>query len=69
MVFEQIDLLTPDEVATMLRVHPSTVRHWLRVGTIRGIVLTVGEKRGRERRWYRVPRPIVEHLLRGGGDQ
>lgn len=67
-VFED-DLLTPDEVATVLRVHPSTVRHWLRNGTISGIVLTVGEKKGRERRWYRVPRTIVEHLLRCGSNQ
>ena len=50
------DLLTPKEVAELLRVHPATVTRWIRLGQIRAVRLPAGT--------YRIPSEEVERLLR-----
>lgn len=48
------DLLTPEEVATQLRVKPATIRAWCRSGRL--VALRVGKQ-------WRVRRDSVELLL------
>lgn len=36
---EENQYLTPEEIAKVLRVHPKTVREWLREGTLKGLRL------------------------------
>ena len=50
------DLLTPGEVAKMLRVSPDTVTRWIRLGQLRAAKLPSGT--------YRIARKDVEKLLR-----
>ena len=50
------DLLTPGEVAKMLRVSPDTITRWIRLGQLRAAKLPSGT--------YRVARKDVEKLLR-----
>ena len=54
------DLLTVHEVAEQLRVDPSTVRHWIRQGSLQGVILP-DESHKRPR--YRVRRDTLEQLL------
>ena len=49
-------LLTVAEVAQRIRVHPESVRRWIREGRLRGIAL--GARAG-----YRVPENEVERFL------
>jgi excisionase family DNA binding protein len=51
--------LTVDEAARRLKVHPETVRRWLRRGAMRGALI------GGDRAGYRVPATEVESRLRG----
>ena len=51
--------LTVREAALRLRVHPETVREWLRRGKLRGRLIG-GTKSG-----YRIPESEVERLLLG----
>jgi excisionase family DNA binding protein len=48
------DLLTPNEVAELLRVHPATVTRWIRLGLIEAMRLPGGT--------YRIPRSELERL-------
>jgi len=50
------DLLTPGEVAKMLRVSPDTITRWIRLGQLRAAKLPSGT--------YRIARKDVENLLR-----
>src|SRR5262245_32132851 len=50
------ELLTANEAAKLLRVHPSTVRRWVGLGQIPAVRLPSGQ--------IRVPRQAVERLLR-----
>ena len=50
------DILTPGEVAKMLRVSPDTVTRWIRLGRLRAAKLPSGT--------YRIARKDVEKLLR-----
>jgi excisionase family DNA binding protein len=50
------DLLTPGEVAKMLRVSPDTITRWIRLGQLRAAKLPSGT--------YRIARKDVEKLLR-----
>jgi excisionase family DNA binding protein len=34
-----MEYLTPEEIAAILKVHPKTVRDWLRAGELKGIRL------------------------------
>lgn len=52
------ELLTIDEVAAWLRVHPETVRRWLRTGELQA--LKIGGT-------YRVPRSVVLARIGGAG--
>jgi excisionase family DNA binding protein len=54
-------LLTVPEVAERLRVHPETVRVWLRQGKLKGIRIG-GTKAG-----YRIPSSELDRLLGGSG--
>lgn len=36
---EENQYLTPEEIAKVLRVHPKTVREWLREGALKGLRL------------------------------
>ena len=56
-------MLTVAEVAERLRVHPETVRIWLRQGKLKGVRLG-GTKAG-----YRIPASEVNRLLRREPDQ
>ena len=53
------ELLTVDEAATRLEVHPETIRRWIRSGAMRGNLI------GGDRAGYRVPASEVELRLRG----
>jgi excisionase family DNA binding protein len=53
------DFLTVDEAATRLKVHPETIRRWIRSGAMRGNLI------GGDRAGYRVPASEVELRLRG----
>jgi excisionase family DNA binding protein len=55
------DLLTVHEVAEKLRVDSSTVRRWIRNGSLEGITLPHPGKR----RIYRVHQRILDQLLNG----
>jgi excisionase family DNA binding protein len=52
--------MTVREVAEALRLHPDTIRDWLRAGRIRGVRL------GGPRAGWRIPRSEVDRLLREG---
>lgn len=57
-------LLTVEQVAKHLQVHPETVRRWLRGGRLRGVRLG-GSKLG-----YRVSEDDLEHFVaESGNDQ
>lgn len=56
-------LLTVEQVAERLQVHPETVRRWLRTGRLRGVRLG-GSKLG-----YRVSEEELERLITRGGDE
>jgi excisionase family DNA binding protein len=51
------ELMTVDEVATMLRLDPQTIRKWLRLGTLPGFRL------GSKQAGWRVRRSEVEQFL------
>ena len=52
-------MYTVPEVAERLRLHPQTVREWLRIGKIQGVRLG-GTKAG-----WRIPDSEVARVLRG----
>jgi excisionase family DNA binding protein len=54
--------ITVQEAAEQLRVHPQTVRLWLRAGKLRGRLIG-GRKSG-----YRIPASEIERLLSPDGD-
>jgi excisionase family DNA binding protein len=56
------ELLTVDEVARRLKLHPETVRRWIRAGKLRAIRL------GSDRAGLRIRASEIQRLL-GGGDQ
>ena len=53
------EFLTVDEAATRLKVHPETIRRWIRSGAMKGNLI------GGDRAGYRVPASEVERRLRG----
>lgn len=53
------EFLTVEEAAKRMKVHPETVRRWIRSGQMRGALL------GSDRAGYRVPSSEVEMRLRG----
>ncbi|HLG75486.1 MAG TPA: helix-turn-helix domain-containing protein [Ktedonobacteraceae bacterium] len=55
------DLFTVSEVADMLRVDYTTVRRWIRQGTLEAVVLPRGNAR---RRNYRIRRATLDALLK-----
>lgn len=52
-------MLTVTEVVERLRVHPQTIREWLRTGKIKGVRLG-GTKVG-----WRIPESEIQRLLKG----
>jgi len=52
-------MLTVPEVVERLRVHPQTIREWLRAGKIKGVRLG-GTKIG-----WRIPESEIQRLLKG----
>jgi excisionase family DNA binding protein len=52
------ELLTVSEVARILRVDDTTVRRWVKQGTLEGVLLP-----GVRRQGYRVKRETLEKLL------
>ncbi len=53
------DLLTVDEVARVLRVDSTTVRRWIKQGTLDAVILPhVNERQG-----YRIKRATLDKLL------
>ncbi|MGS2645947.1 BldC family transcriptional regulator [Streptosporangium sp. G12] len=55
------DLLTPGEVAALMRVDPKTVTRWAKAGKLPSILTPGGHRR--------VPRAAVDALLRGDSPQ
>ena len=53
------EFVTVDEAAKRLKVHPETIRRWIRSGAMRGNLI------GGDRAGYRVPASDVELRLRG----
>lgn len=51
------DLLTLNEVAAQLRLHPESVRRWLREGKIHG------RRLGPTRAGWRIPRSEINRIL------
>jgi len=60
MVMVDEELLTVKEVATRLKMHPETVRIWLRSGRIRGTQL------GGTRLGWRIPESEVRRIVTEG---
>lgn len=56
LAMKKDELLTPDEVAKILKVHSETVRRWLREGTLSGIKL------GKSLRW-RIKREELDRYI------
>lgn len=54
--------MTVQEAADQLRVHPQTVRHWLRQGKLRGRLIG-GRKSG-----YRIPETEIARVLSPDGE-
>jgi excisionase family DNA binding protein len=54
------ELLTVREVADRLKIHPETVRTWLRAGRIHGTSI------GGRRLGWRIPASEVQKLIAGG---
>lgn len=54
-------LLTVPEVAGRLRVHPESVRRWVRQGRLHGVLF------GGTRTGYRIPESDVERFIATGG--
>ena len=52
-------MLTVAEVVERLRVHPQTIREWLRTGKLQGVRLG-GTKVG-----WRIPESEIQRLLKG----
>lgn len=53
------DLLTVAEVARILRVDDTSIRRWIKQGTLEAVVLPhVNERQG-----YRIKRAVLERLL------
>jgi excisionase family DNA binding protein len=50
------EYLTAGDVATLLKVHPETVKNWLRSGTLAGVILS-------DRAGWRVRRSDVDRFL------
>jgi len=50
------EYLTAADVAALLRVHPETVKNWLRAGTLSGVILS-------DRAGWRVRRADVDRFL------
>lgn len=59
---EQEELLTVTEVAKVLRVDTTTVRRWIRDGTLEAVMLPT---RG-ERHTYRIRKATIDAMLEGG---
>ena len=57
------ELLTVDEVARRLKLHPETVRRWIRAGKLRAISL------GSDRAGLRIRASEVQRLLGAGGQE
>lgn len=55
-------LLTVPEVAEWLRVHPESVRRWIRQGRLRGVLL------GGTRAGYRIAQSEVQRFITAGPD-
>ena len=51
----QHEYLTPEEIAEKLRIHPDTVRRWIRTGALKGV--KVGPRQ------WRVTRESIEAFL------
>ncbi|MBV9170090.1 MAG: helix-turn-helix domain-containing protein [Chloroflexi bacterium] len=52
-------LLTVDQVARQLQLHPATVRRWIKTGKLHGISL------GSDRAGWRIRRSEVQALIQG----
>jgi len=52
-----MDLLTVEEAAKTLKIHPVTLRNWLRKGKIRGVKIS--------HRGWRIPESALEEFLKG----
>lgn len=59
MTDEGEQLLTVDQVAKRLQLHPATVRRWIKAGRLRGISL------GSDRAGWRIRRSEVEAFIAG----
>ncbi len=55
----QDELLTVDEIAQRLKLHPETIRRWIRAGRLRGVWL------GSDHAGWRIRASDVERLLEG----
>jgi excisionase family DNA binding protein len=56
-IMQQQELLTVAEVARILRLHPQTIRTWIKSGTMEGV--RIGPKK------FRVARGELERVLNG----
>ena len=61
---QQEELLTVKEVADQLRVDPTTVRRWIKNGSLEAISFPK-KIVGRQRQTHRIRRSVLENLLHG----
>jgi excisionase family DNA binding protein len=59
MAEEASDLMTVEQVAKRLQLHPATIRRWIKSGKLRGISL------GSDRAGFRVRRQEVDQIASG----
>ncbi len=65
MPLEQADkLLTVQEVARQLRVDPTTVRRWIKNGSLPA--MSFPEKKNRQRQIHRIRKSVLAGLLKVG---
>lgn len=60
---EKENLLTVKEVATALRVDQTTVRRWLKNGSLAGICFPEKKEHGPQRQTHRIRQSVLDALL------
>jgi excisionase family DNA binding protein len=56
-----MDLLTVEEAAKILKIHPVTLRNWLRKGKIQGVKIS-------QREW-RIPESALREFIEGAREK
>jgi|SaaInlV_200m_DNA_2_1039689.scaffolds.fasta_scaffold19603_1 excisionase family DNA binding protein len=63
-----MELLTPEEVATFLKVSRRTIYRWIRSGELKGVALG-GKKKSQRRVTLRIPKSALEKFVQDGSEE